>query len=744
MSAIFGEYLIFRQEKGPDVELAVFGDEFYARYETLDGFTVVYDLDLGLYCYADLQNGQLVSSATPLGKNPPMGIRRHLKDSPGIRNAKFKQRYEQLRPVHTIASGHMMHTIGPNRGLLTGRRVSEGPVRGLTVLVEFPDVQSTVTQADVDAMLNGANYQAQGNFCSVREYFRQVSNGKLDYTNVVMGPIRLSKPQAHYKQVLLVEEVMNTVAAQLGNDFSRFDSRSDGTIDAISFLYAGRTLYEGNLWPHNSVAQLSYGNFRSYFYMLTSMGRSPVDLSIGTFCHESSHMLCRFPDMYDYGERDGDFEQSHGIGVYCLMGSGNHLNRGRTPSPLSGYLRDLVGWPDNEVSLNGVGDFEIKHGDYGTIHNYATDKPNEYFIVENRSGLALDTYLPSSGLAVFHCDWLGSNEWQGGAADRHYQCGLLQADGHLDLEKNMNGGDAGDFYASRSGIALAHDTTPSSRQWDGAESGLIVGDIGVAGERITFRAGAVVAGPVWKGEVTADQLIPDNKPEGIASVLTAPGNGKVKSLSVRVSITHTYVGDIQVEVSSPSGKRAMLHNKSGGGGHDLKQTWTSASLASLAALSGETMQGNWTLSVRDLEQQDVGRLNWWGLEVAYEAIETEHSVAREPNLQIPDANPQGIQDSATVAAAGQAAGIKIMVAIAHSYRGDLKVSLVAPSGHSVALHNQEGGAQRDLRFTYDQSSFPALASLLGESIAGEWVLRVSDLAAIDTGVLEKWSLTLRV
>jgi hypothetical protein len=56
MSAIFGENLIFQQEKGSDVELVVFGDEFYARYQTKDGYTVVYDPDCGLYCYAILLN----------------------------------------------------------------------------------------------------------------------------------------------------------------------------------------------------------------------------------------------------------------------------------------------------------------------------------------------------------------------------------------------------------------------------------------------------------------------------------------------------------------------------------------------------------------------------------------------------------------------------------------------------------------------------------------------------------------
>jgi hypothetical protein len=54
MSAIFGETLTFSQENGPDVKLVVFGDEFYARYETIDGYTVVYDIDLKQYCYSIL------------------------------------------------------------------------------------------------------------------------------------------------------------------------------------------------------------------------------------------------------------------------------------------------------------------------------------------------------------------------------------------------------------------------------------------------------------------------------------------------------------------------------------------------------------------------------------------------------------------------------------------------------------------------------------------------------------------
>ena len=140
MSAIFSETLIFQQENGPDVELVVFGDEFYARYQTKDGYTVVYDPQRGLYCYAVLLKGQFASSGIPLSKSPPPEIRRGLRETETVRNEKFNQRYQALRPPETESNANIAGTIGLNNGLLEGRRVSEGHIRGLTVLVEFDNV----------------------------------------------------------------------------------------------------------------------------------------------------------------------------------------------------------------------------------------------------------------------------------------------------------------------------------------------------------------------------------------------------------------------------------------------------------------------------------------------------------------------------------------------------------------------------------------------------------------------------
>ncbi len=92
MTAIIGETLTFEQENGPDVKLVVFGDEHYARYETEDGYTVVYDYDVGLFCYALLVDGKFVSSGVSLTESPPAGLKTHLEEADEVRAAKIEKR----------------------------------------------------------------------------------------------------------------------------------------------------------------------------------------------------------------------------------------------------------------------------------------------------------------------------------------------------------------------------------------------------------------------------------------------------------------------------------------------------------------------------------------------------------------------------------------------------------------------------------------------------------------------------
>jgi len=377
MSVLIGEMIVCGQRTGGEVQLRIFGDEFYARYETPDGYTVVFDKDYGGYCYALLAAGRFVSSGVPIGKPLPAGLRKHLKEDPEVRNEKFERNYNLFRPPEIDPDSSGTRTLGPDGGLLDGRKVNQGTIRGLTILVDFEDITTTISSEAVYEMFNGTGYTANGNFCSVNEYFKIISSGKLNYVNTIIGPVKLSKPRSYYISNLLVKEALDIAVNQFSVDLADFDSRGEGIVDAINILYAGNSQYNGQLWPHNSVAGHRYGSVRTHYYQLTGLGTHPVDLRIGTICHENGHLLCRFPDMYDYGKRDGDSEKSQGIGRYCLMGSGNHLNDRRTPSPVCAYLRQLAGWVDTVVQLDSPGKFTAAHGAYDTVWKYETPIPNE-------------------------------------------------------------------------------------------------------------------------------------------------------------------------------------------------------------------------------------------------------------------------------------------------------------------------------------------------------------------------------
>jgi hypothetical protein len=95
MSAIFGEILDFSQENGPEVKLRVFGDEFYARHETEDGYTVIYDESLGKFVYAILKDGRFVSSGLDISSRPPPALEKHLEESSEVRMAKAEKRFSR-------------------------------------------------------------------------------------------------------------------------------------------------------------------------------------------------------------------------------------------------------------------------------------------------------------------------------------------------------------------------------------------------------------------------------------------------------------------------------------------------------------------------------------------------------------------------------------------------------------------------------------------------------------------------
>ncbi|MFH8345891.1 M28 family metallopeptidase [Streptomyces sp. NPDC018045] len=105
------------------------------------------------------------------------------------------------------------------------------------------------------------------------------------------------------------------------------------------------------------------------------------------------------------------------------------------------------------------------------------------------------------------------------------------------------------------------------------------------------------------------------------------------------------------------------------------------------------------------------------------------------DVRIPDAGA-AVTSSVTVSGrTGNApAALRVGVDIKHSYRGDLVIDLVGPSGQTYRLKNSSGSdSAADVITTY-----PVDAS--AETADGTWQLRVQDLGPQDTGFVDSWKL----
>ena len=92
----------------------------------------------------------------------------------------------------------------------------------------------------------------------------------------------------------------------------------------------------------------------------------------------------------------------------------------------------------------------------------------------------------------------------------------------------------------------------------------------------------------------------------------------------------------------------------------------------------------------------------------------------------------------TIAVSGRSgnalASTPVTVDIRHTYKGDLKVDVVGPSGALYNIHNYTGGSADNVQGTFN-------LNLSSEPKNGTWRLRVNDRASGDTGYIDSWSIT---
>jgi subtilisin family serine protease/subtilisin-like proprotein convertase family protein len=110
--------------------------------------------------------------------------------------------------------------------------------------------------------------------------------------------------------------------------------------------------------------------------------------------------------------------------------------------------------------------------------------------------------------------------------------------------------------------------------------------------------------------VAPGSVIPDVG-DPLQSFIDIGSGGRVIDLRVQVAITHTYIGDLRVDLIAPDGSAVNLHDHQGGSSDNLRRTYSAANLPALRGLVDKPVEGRWTLRVVDDFRLDQGRLDRW-------------------------------------------------------------------------------------------------------------------------------------
>jgi M6 family metalloprotease-like protein len=490
------EPFTFVQPDGSQVRLLGWGNQFRALFETPDGYTVVRDDESGYFHYAELSpdGTRLVPSGLRVGsvESRVLFLPQHLRPA---RVAGLESREAPTEPADRELGGERRWQVRRRErkeaaaaGLEAAEATAVGDIVGLCLLVRFPDVPATISRQEVDDFCNRPGYTGFGNNGSVHDYFRDVSGGRLRYRNAVAAYYTARHNRAHYTDPAvpmgtrtreLIDEALDHLTAT-GFDFSRLSTDPGGFVYALNVFYVGPRVnsWRQGLWPHAwflaAPRRVAPGK-RLRDYQITNMGDR---LTLGTFCHENGHMVCDFPDLYDYGP------ESYGVGDYCLMCYGGP---DIDPVHVSAYLKNEAGWASSITSISPNTSYSVPAGSNDFLVHRRTG--SEYFILENRQRTGRDAGLPDAGLAIWHVDESGSNSNEQMSPAAHYELSLEQADGRFDLERRVNFGDGGDLFGAPDRTTFGSATTPNSRWWNGRPSGLEIVDISAPGPVMTVKFG---------------------------------------------------------------------------------------------------------------------------------------------------------------------------------------------------------------------------------------------------------------
>ena len=339
--------------------------------------------------------------------------------------------------------------------------------RGLVILVSFSDVEFQTEKAEIDSMLNGSNYVRDFDYSyvykgetyeghlhhegSARQYFEASSFGQYSPHFDVVGPVRINKPYSTYGQGFkesatkvapMIEAALDSVKNEV--DFSIYDNNSDGVVDFVYVIYAGRgeADTEGNtnlIWPKASSnipssTKRYNGKLIGRWACSNEMNPNGQHDGLSTFAHEFSHVL-GLPDFYATNN-----SEHKTLGLWDIMDYGTYMNEGNTPPLYSANERFFFGWLTPTLLTEPVTDTLPSLEEHNvarmiTLTNTSnlignnTD-PSTYWLLENRQQIGWDAHLWGHGLMLTKLNI--NSSWTNSTINNNPSnmgCDIIEADG---------------------------------------------------------------------------------------------------------------------------------------------------------------------------------------------------------------------------------------------------------------------------------------------------------------------------
>ncbi|MEM9832434.1 MAG: M6 family metalloprotease domain-containing protein [Bacteroidota bacterium] len=530
------------QPDGSTLQVVGRGNDLNNWMETEDGYTLIKNTE-GFYEYANLANGKLTGSGIR-AVNP---AERSIAQQRQLLSIKKRQSPASIR---TIGGGILQQLSAQANARTNSFAVvpTEGDVKILAILIEYPDLKHQYEKEDFEKLLNGPSDKP-----SFKSYFQENSHGKFNPTVDVVGWYQAKNNYDYYGEKYgkgrareLVQEAVQAAKAD-DVDFKKYNNDGDDDIDGVIIIHSGPGAEEGGdrdyIWSHRSTisAELVDATDKLLFakdYTIQPEVRTRYNslVGVGIFCHEFGHLL-GLPDLYD---TDASDDQHFGIGEWGLMGLGGWLGREGHPAGMSAFSKEQLGWAKVQDITDEVGSYQLPAANSnGAVYKITTPNSNEYFLLENRQKIGTDEYLKGSGLAVWHINSERTDRYPESIHVNNRRdfkgVDLEEADGQNDLDFQRNRGDGGDLFPGSSNRTVFDgESDPNSDLYEdqgkGVKSGVAIANIQLSGTTISFDYGSKTEDEIGSNcEIAVEAKLGDNTltKENYWYTFTLPQDGRI-------------------------------------------------------------------------------------------------------------------------------------------------------------------------------------------------------------------------